>query len=232
MKVMAGSASNFDFAPWDWCLTDADDFIQAIQVPGGVLLSPIEITAAPLVDKTLQERFYKAKPRYRVRRGPATFDSVRMTSTIDYDRAIYAYPTALVAPPLILQTRAEKTGVCKNNLGSLYAEQLWDETVNGVTCELPYQCDDAFLANSTSLLSCRTSAAPRTFFGQTPLVLDGQEQFYEFLQRSASDCACVSHLHLDTAAARAFTCLHPAVDLNPQEAAPDAAARTFDRLIS
>lgn len=184
---MAGSASNFDFAPWDWCLTEADDFIQAIQVPGGVLLSPIEITAAPLVDKTLQERFYKAKPKYRVRRGPANFDSVRMTSTIDYDRAIYAYPTALVAPPLILQTRAEKTDVCRNNLGSVYAEQLWKQTVDGVTCELPYQCDDAFLSNSTSLLSCRTSSPPQTFFGQTPLVLNGQQQFYEFLQRSAHD---------------------------------------------
>ena len=54
MKVMAGSASNFDFSDWDWCLTEADDFVQAIQVPGGVLVSPIEITAAPLPDKALQ----------------------------------------------------------------------------------------------------------------------------------------------------------------------------------
>jgi hypothetical protein len=129
-----------------------------------------------------KERFYTAKPKYRVRRGPAQFDSVRMTSTIDYDRATYAYPTALVAPPLILQERAEKSHKCTTNLGSLYAEQLWNETKSGVICEAPYKCDDTFLSNSTSLLSCRARNAPETFFGQIPLLLDGRDQFYEFLQ--------------------------------------------------
>ena len=47
---------------WDWCLGESDVMIEGIQVPGGVLLSPIEITAAPLPIKVLQERYYKVPP--------------------------------------------------------------------------------------------------------------------------------------------------------------------------
>ena len=61
--IMHGSSSAFDFADWDWCLNDDDDFIEAIQLPGGVLMSPIQITPAPTPVKALQNRYYAQRSR-------------------------------------------------------------------------------------------------------------------------------------------------------------------------
>ena len=59
MWVFHGSTGGFDFADWDWCLDDTMDFIEGIHLPGGVLMSPIEITTAPLSVKELQLRYYE-----------------------------------------------------------------------------------------------------------------------------------------------------------------------------
>jgi hypothetical protein len=48
-----------------WCESD-DDFIQAIQLPGGVLISPIQLTLKPLYLKELQERYYHQKSGVQV----------------------------------------------------------------------------------------------------------------------------------------------------------------------
>ena len=69
--VMHGSqyASEFlDEIAWG---DSPDDFIQAIQLPGGVLMSPIHVTLKPLSVKLLQERYYHQKPAVLLRRGPA-----------------------------------------------------------------------------------------------------------------------------------------------------------------
>ena len=54
----------------------------------------------------------------------------------------YSYPVALVSPPIILQTRLESTDTCKNELGTVYLGKIWNDTVSGVACESPYECDE------------------------------------------------------------------------------------------
>jgi len=54
-----------------------------------------------------------------------------MTETILYQRTQFAYPMSLVSPPILLQTRVEKTHVCRNHLGSVYQDKIWADTTNG-----------------------------------------------------------------------------------------------------
>lgn len=56
--IMQGSSYGFDYADWGWCLDDNSDFIEAIQLPGGVMISPIQITPRPIAVKPLQEKYY------------------------------------------------------------------------------------------------------------------------------------------------------------------------------
>jgi len=58
MWVFDGSTGGFDFADWQWCRDETMDFIQGMQLPGGILMSPIEVTAAALSPKAIQESYY------------------------------------------------------------------------------------------------------------------------------------------------------------------------------
>ena len=95
---------------------------------------------------------------------------------IYYDRNTYAYPVSLVSPPILLQTRVEKTNVCQNELGSSYQDKVWKDTTAGVACEIPYECDEELLNASTALMSCSAEEAPTEFFGQTPIKIQGKLQ--------------------------------------------------------
>ena len=55
MWVFDGSTGAFDFADWGWCRDESMDFIQGMQLPGGILMSPIEVTAAALSPKVIQD---------------------------------------------------------------------------------------------------------------------------------------------------------------------------------
>ena len=182
MWAFEGSTGAFDFADWDWCRDATMDFIQGMQLPGGVLISPIEITSKPLGVKAIQQMFYDVGPKFAVRRGPAVDDHTRATETIMYERKAFPYPVSLVSPPILLQTRVEKSEVCKNEFGTAYQRKIWNDTIAGVTCEPPYECDEQLLNTSSALMSCSSDNIPPTFFGQTPLKLSGKMQFYE--------CAC------------------------------------------
>ena len=94
----------------------------------------------------------------------------------------YTYPVSLVSPPILLQTRLESTDTCKNELGTVFLGKMWNDTVFGVACESPYECDEDIRSDSTELMSCSRDSAASSFFGQTPLELGGQLRFYEFLQ--------------------------------------------------
>jgi hypothetical protein len=176
MSVFSNSKSSMDLADWDWCLDHAQDFIQGILLPGGILISPIEITAAPIGDKEMQQRFYEQVPDFRLRRGPVADDKTRMTEPIAYKRGTYPYPVSLVSPPILLQTRVEKTAVCTNELGSSYQDKVWKDASGGVTCEFPYACDEELLNTSTVLMACSSENLPPEFFGRPPQNLLGQQQ--------------------------------------------------------
>jgi hypothetical protein len=62
-----------------WCsyMPEPQEFVQGFTVPGGLLMSPIQVTGRPLTVKELQREFYREKPLYRLRRGPAVLDEDR-----------------------------------------------------------------------------------------------------------------------------------------------------------
>jgi hypothetical protein len=67
IKIVQGSQNAFQYMDeLSWCETD-DDFVQAIQLPGGVFMSPIEITPKPIYMKELQERYYHQADLFKVR---------------------------------------------------------------------------------------------------------------------------------------------------------------------
>jgi hypothetical protein len=120
VMLMFGVKSRFERADFKWCLDANKDFIQGIQAPGNIIMSPIQVVSKPLAVAQIQKRFYEAIPKFRLRRGPLTDDLQRMKSTISYERSTYSYHMSLVAPPILLQTRDRH--VCKS-------EREWKEEV-------------------------------------------------------------------------------------------------------
>ena len=191
IKVMEGTQFAFQYMNGidvnAWC-DSADDFIQAIQLPGGVLISPIQLTLRPLPIKILQEHYYHTKRGIQVRRGPAHSDVKRMTAKIDYDRSSYNYPVVLMGPPIVLQKRRMKTMNCSTVAGKDFSETVWNKTVSGEKCHFPYDCDDGYLLEGPGeLLGCLGGEAEK-FFGAHKLSGFGQDLdgwFFEFLQTIA-----------------------------------------------
>ena len=191
IQVMEGTQFAFqymqDIDMHAWC-DSTDDFIEAIQLPGGVLMSPIQLTLRPVFIKTLQERYYHTKKGIKVRRGPAHTDVKRMTGKINYDRSSYNYPVTLMGPPIVLQKRRMKTINCSTVAGKDFSETVWNHTVKGEKCHFPYDCDDgALLEDPAELLGCLGGEVEK-FFGAHKLSgfgpdLDGW--FFEFLQTIA-----------------------------------------------
>lgn len=187
--VMSGSQPGTQaLMKTSWCshFPDSEDFIQAITVPGGLVISPIEVTGAGLTVKELQNSYYAAKPQFRLRRGPASLDEDRLQSAIEYETPVagYPFPTSLVAPPILLQRRRVRTDQCKYALGSEYNTKVWETAVE-VTCRPPYECSDDLTGTRTSLMACSSEAAPEQFWGRSPIMFNDQLQFYEFLQTIA-----------------------------------------------
>ena len=68
IQIVEGCVSAFQYMQeLDWCDAE-DDLIQAIQLPGGVLMSPIEVDLEPVGFKHLQEKYYKQADKIKVRR--------------------------------------------------------------------------------------------------------------------------------------------------------------------
>ena len=172
----------------NWCshMPEPQEFLQGFTVPGGLLMSPIEMTGRPMTVKELQTGFYKQKPLYRRRRGPQSLDEDRINFQVHYQtpRAGYPHQVSLVTPPLLLQTRTERSDKCAYELGVEYNAKVWGTAVN-VTCRNPYLCTDGIMTNPTELMACSSNEAPDVFFGQEPIPVRGQFAFYDFLQSIA-----------------------------------------------
>ena len=185
IRIMQGAQSAFEYMnELSWCETD-DDFIQAIQLPGGIIMSPVEVTLSPLPLKVLQDRFYHQKEKMDVRTGPRVVDKKRKSGKIPYSRSEYTYPVALIAPPVVFQKRKVGTANCSSVAGTDYNYVLWNSTTNGETCDFPYECGEKLMSEPTQLLRCKSDETPTKFFGAKKI---GKAHpghagwFFEFLQ--------------------------------------------------
>ena len=185
IRIMQGAQSAFEYmSELSWCETD-DDFIQAIQLPGGIIMSPVEVTLSPLPLKVLQDRFYHQKEKMDVRTGPRVVDKKRKYGKIPYSRSEFTYPVALIAPPVVFQKRKVGTPNCSSVAGTDYNYELWNLTTNGETCNFPYECGEKLMSEPTQLLRCKSDETPTKFFGAKKI---GKAHpghtgwFFEFLQ--------------------------------------------------
>jgi hypothetical protein len=139
-----------------WCsyMPEAHDFLQGFTVPGGLIMSPIEVIGRPLSVKELQKTYYGQKPLYRLRRGPKILDEDRINFKVDYQTppAGYPYQVSLVSPPLLLQTRTHRSDKCAYKLGTEYNAKVWDTAANS-TCSPPYLCTEEIIGDATALMA-------------------------------------------------------------------------------
>jgi hypothetical protein len=177
----------------NWCsyMPEPFEFLQGFSMPGGLVTSPIEVTGRPMTVKELQRSFYGAKTMYRLRRGTTMLDEDRTSFQVDYQTPAAGYPylVSLVGPPLLLQTRVERTANCTYALGNEYNNKVWDTAVN-VTCREPYLCTESIIRNPTELMACSSKQSPAVFFGRPPYFVKGNYAFCDFLQ-SIADAALV-----------------------------------------
>jgi hypothetical protein len=164
-----------------------EDLIQAITVPGGLLLTPIELTSRPMSVKELQSYYYNWDSKILLRKGPSSLDEDRAELEIEYvvPPAGFPHKMSLVAPPILLQTRRKRTSNCTYALGSEYNNKVWENAVD-VTCQDPYVCPEELMTVPTSLMACSSPESDERFFGKNPTVRSGKEMYFEFLQ-SISD---------------------------------------------
>jgi hypothetical protein len=185
IRIMLGAQDAFEFmGSVSWCETD-DEFIQAIQAPGGIIMSPVEITLSPLPLKVLQARFYQQMEKMHVRTGPRLVDKKRKLGRIQYARSEYTYPVALIAPPVVFQKRKVETPNCSTVAGTDYTYLLWNSTTNGEKCEFPYDCGGKLMSETTNILGCKNDESPSNFFGAKKIGEGHRSQagwFFEFLQ--------------------------------------------------
>jgi len=179
-----------------WCVPSLDgaghrDFIQALEFRGGDRwdVSPIAVTPRLVPIGDLQSLYSTRASKLRLRTGARATDIQRMTSRIQYRRHPYVHPVALIAPPILMQERSASTDTCISKLGKVFQHKTWSSAVNGITCSLPFQCDDDLLSAPAKLLSCRKqtqhdefSMQQIKFFGSPARNVSGQWVFVEFLQ--------------------------------------------------
>jgi hypothetical protein len=102
-----------------------------------------------------------------------------------WEAQAYNYPVALMAPPIILQKRVQKTPNCSTLAGTDFTQTLWNHTVYGEKCHFPYDCGQALTTDSTELMTCKTTDNPTKFFGAHKLGAELGHMhglFFEFLQ--------------------------------------------------
>ena len=192
----------------DWCLPPVDisgstDLIQAVEFRGGNRhdISPFAVAPKILSTAELGELYNHGKARFIFRKGALVSDSIRLNSRIEYDRRPFNYQVALSAPPMLLQERVISTDHCKTGLGSNFINKTWGDTISGIMCQPPFECDDVLMTTPTELIVCTSktlteaenqSNSSITFFGQqvlqVPVALTPTPNsfvFPEFLQSIA-----------------------------------------------
>ena len=172
---------NSDYTATGYCLPASGRFLTSITSSHKILMSPVEIRPA-VPPKTLQTEYYNQRLAMQLKRGPVETDEKRLLNTIRYEHApSYQLAGFLVAPPLVAQTRQQKTSTCASRLGTDTIESMYHRLLSGSLCKFPYQCSEDLMSTSLPLIACATNNSPETYFGVRAHDLAGQSLFVEFL---------------------------------------------------
>lgn len=173
-----------------WPLAKSGTFLQAMVTSSGSknLFGPVELRSEALLIKTCQELYYRRLGAMRLRQGPAMTDAKRMKRTVKYDRLAFSAPGFLLAPPLLLQVRSQKTAECGKSYSSWGLQKVWHDIVRGPICDTPFECAADIRSSPLPLLSCSQDQFDETseWFGKKTMKvgfghLAGYHAFPEYL---------------------------------------------------
>eukprot|EP00930_Biecheleria_cincta_P025362 TRINITY_DN18068_c1_g1_i1.p1 TRINITY_DN18068_c1_g1~~TRINITY_DN18068_c1_g1_i1.p1 ORF type:complete len:832 (-),score=112.47 TRINITY_DN18068_c1_g1_i1:560-3016(-) len=176
---------------WPWARSGR--FLQAVVISSGSknLFGPVELRSEALLIKTCQELYYRRLGTMVLRQGPAMTDAKRMTRTVKYDRQAFSAPGFLLAPPLLLQARTQKTSECSTSYATWALNKKWLDIVKGPVCDTPFQRASDIRNSPLPLLSCSKDTHDETieWFGKRPITigfghLEGYLAYPEYLTSS------------------------------------------------
>lgn len=97
----------------DHCFFDQTAFFTALEVNYDVLMSPIMMIPKTMSVGAIQEMYYSSASTMATRTGPKSSTAKRQTqSKISVEKADFVPRTVILAPPLLFQTRTQKTIEC------------------------------------------------------------------------------------------------------------------------
>ena len=156
----------------NWCVPDdlnIRSLVEGVVLNDNVMISPIELRTGDdaLTIKELQQRFYRERSFYQHRAGPREADAVRLGGRLPYDTQRFVSPLALMAPPMISQTRALRSAACPYAFAESFRNWLWSTAVErNVICDSSHECTAQLQNSSLALLACNAlDDSPVTHFG-------------------------------------------------------------------
>merc|ERR1719329_2104534 len=130
-----------------WVNSASGQFIQALAVSNNALISMIEVSPLTTPMPELLRNYYENTQRFDRRLGPRSSDTARLTEVVEYERPEFAQAGVVVAPPVIVQSRGQKTTSCKASSSTRINEAiigfLGDRGPDGAWCGPPYDCGPA-----------------------------------------------------------------------------------------
>jgi len=181
MLMVNGVHSTQDHQLWpEWCQEPSsvgvDRLIQAVYLSHTVTISGVEIDTRPLSERTLQQRFYRERTLYELRRGPIVSNFAREKSRIPYSRVSYSSTTFLGAPLLVETRRAVASTDCEQGSFGRQAHERVHQFAKQTRCHGIYNCGNNFTADE--FLSCANPRVlDRRHFGRNV----NNDHFTEFL---------------------------------------------------
>lgn len=178
-KMYTNLWERIDNAEFRTCLHNPTYFFTALEVNYDMLLSPIMLIPKVLTASALQTLYLKNEPEMQIRTGPLRTNRRRASARVKVTKLDFKNRAALLAPPMIFQTRGTASADCKLNASTAFIQKQYRSAMQA-KCAPPYTCSRV---DPTSLISCdsKTGDANGSYFGLQPITFKGAQGYADFL---------------------------------------------------
>lgn len=156
--VYTNLGSNSESARVYQCLYNESSFFEAIEVNYPSLLSPIQLVPRALSASQVQEQFLRVSAHMPVRIGPMMSKKARAMARVPIIKRDFDRKTALLASPLVFQTRSNASARCPEEEPRNYTSrwlQGQHAKMRYEKCSEPFECDADTLRAEQRLIACR-----------------------------------------------------------------------------
>eukprot|EP00281_Chroomonas_sp_CCMP1168_P016014 CAMPEP_0206220982 /NCGR_PEP_ID=MMETSP0047_2-20121206/5167_1 /ASSEMBLY_ACC=CAM_ASM_000192 /TAXON_ID=195065 /ORGANISM="Chroomonas mesostigmatica_cf, Strain CCMP1168" /LENGTH=1725 /DNA_ID=CAMNT_0053643677 /DNA_START=282 /DNA_END=5460 /DNA_ORIENTATION=+ len=168
------------------CLYNESAFFRALEINYDVVISPIVMIAEALPFAKVQRMYNNHMHSMQVRTGPHLTNKDRVASVIDIHKQDFEPRSALMAPPILFQTRTLPTPQCDSSYANEYIQGQHDKVKESI-CVSPFLCGEDVLTRPERTVGCRGEAIHNiTQFGLSPLEFNGKIGYADFLHSMLS----------------------------------------------